>query len=226
MVQAPLTARAAPSRLAGVIVALAMFHVAALVSGHVLGNKSSGIGPVIVTLTVLSFPVIFLTTDLLNEHGGQDVTRRVSALSVACVGVTFMMVELARLLPAAGDSHLPPGAFDHVLAVPAVQAAGLLSGYWFGQVADIRIFHWLRAVTAGRHLWLRALGSTSAGELLDGIVVSLFQFAQSTAGSGAAPRIGELDTTWSQAGIRMGIAIVLLPIVYILHGAINRRRHR
>lgn len=123
VVQAPLTAKA-PTAF---VLALAMFHVAALVSGHVLGNKTSGIGPFIVTLTVLSFPVTFLTTDLLNEHGGSAVARRVTALSVACVGLAFAMIELARLLPAAADSHLPEDAFDHVLAVPPAQAVALLS---------------------------------------------------------------------------------------------------
>ena len=222
MVQAPLTAKA-PTAF---VLALAMFHVAALVSGHVLGNKTSGIGPFIVTLTVLSFPVTFLTTDLLNEHGGSAVARRVTALSVACVGLAFAMIELARLLPAAADSHLPEDAFDHVLAVPPAQAVGLLSGYALGQVADIWAFHRLHVLTAGRHLWLRALGSTSAGELIDSVVVSVFQIGLTDASAQAVATTDGLDTTWSQAGVRLGIAIVLLPVVYAASALVDRRVDR
>lgn len=204
-------------------VALAMLHVSALVTGHVLGNKTSGMGPLIVTLTVLSFPTTFLTTDLLNEHRGPVVARRVSALAVACVALAFVTIEIARLLPSAGGSHLPPGAFEHVLAVPAFQAGGLVVGYAVGQAADIAIFHRLKAWTRGRALWARALGSTFAGELADGAVMSLFLLAASLLGDTAGARPGDLALTWSQVWIRLGIAVALLPAVYALHGVIHRR---
>lgn len=225
MVQTSLMPRATSSPLATVTLALAMLHVAALVSGHVLGNKSSEIGPFIVTLTVLSFPIVFLTTDLLNEHCGRAMAKRVSGFSVVGVGVAFAMIELARALPATPGTHLPAGAFDHVLAMPPTHAIGLLSGYWFGQVADISVFHRLRAITEGRQLWLRAIASTSVGESFHSTVVSIFQSILSATTIGGFPPARELVTVWSQAGVRIAIAVALLPVLYILHRHIGGRPH-
>jgi hypothetical protein len=212
-----------PSTIRGVdafALALAMFHVSALITGHVLGNKTSGMGPLIVTLTVLSFPVTFLTTDLLNEHRGRAVTRRVSALAVVCAALAVATIEIARVLPAAGDSHLPPGAFDHVLAVPAVQAGGLVAGYGLGQAADIAVFHRMREWTRGRALWARVLGSTVA---VDAGVMSLFLLPPSVLGDSTPAQSVDLALTWSQMAIRMGITVALLPAVYASHRLFRQR---
>jgi len=113
---------------------LAGLHVAALVVGHVLGSKSAELGPFLVTLTVLTFPVTFLTTDLVNELQGREWARRVTAIGLVAVGFAYALIELARRLPVAIGSHLPPDAFDHVMALPFAHVIALLAGYFFGQI--------------------------------------------------------------------------------------------
>lgn len=225
MVQAPLiTAPAGSARMLVLLLTLAMFHVSALVAGYAVGNKSSELGPFIVTLTILSFPVTFLTTDLLNEDFGRRWARRVTVLAIGCVALAMLLIEVARRTPVATNSHLPPGAFDHVLAVPAAHIAGLLAGYAFGQFADIGVFHWLGRRHFGRFLWIRVLGSTSAGELVDGLVISSMLVIAPAALLGSVSGAKLLETTWDQAAVRITLAITMIPVVYLLRHMIARSR--
>jgi uncharacterized integral membrane protein (TIGR00697 family) len=211
-------------RVSSITLALAMLHVSALVLGHVLGNKSAELGPFIFTLTVLSFPITFLTTDLLNEHCGRSVARRVTVIALLCVVLAFALIEIARQIPAASGTHLPLGSFEHVLAVPATHVLALLSGYACGQFADIQVFYWVRNFTGSRLLWLRVLSSTTIGEAVDGVVVTVFLVAAPISVVGSTPVSTLLHITWNQAAIRMVLMLVLLPMVYFLHRACQHRQ--
>lgn len=219
MVQAPLMQSADAPRQPVSLLWLAGLHVAALVVGHVLGSKSAELGPFLVTLTVLTFPITFLTTDLVNELQGRDWARRVTAIGLAAVVLAYALIELARRLPVAIGSHLPADAFDHVLAVPFAHVVALLSGYAFGQLVDIDMFHRVRELTKGGRLWIRVLISTAAGELADGFVVTAFVLIAPAATAGPTPIPAALEITWDQAMLRLVMAVALLPVIYIIHRA-------
>jgi len=192
-------------------------HVAALVVGHVLGSKSAELGPFLVTLTVLPFPVTFLTTDLVNELQGRAWARRVTAIGLVAVGFAYAMIELARRLPPAIGSHLPPGAFDHVMALPFAHAIALLASYFFGQIVDIDMFHRLRMLTNGRRLWIRVLVSTAVGELAGGLIVTSFILVAPAATAGLTPMPAALETVSDQAFLRLLMVVALLPVIYLVH---------
>lgn len=225
MVQTSLTPPDAElDAVSSTTLALAMLHVSALVLGHVLGNKSAELGPFIFTLTVLSFPITFLTTDLLNERCGRSVARSVTVIAVLCVFLAFGLIEIARQIPAASSTHLPLGAFEHVLSVPVAHALALLSGYVCGQLADIQVFHRVRKMTGGRLLWVRVVSSTAIGEAVDGVAVSAFLVAAPSSVVGATPVSTLLHITWDQAVVRMALMLALLPMVYFLHRTGKHRR--
>ncbi len=205
---------------------LAGLHVAALVVGHVLGSKSAELGPFLVTLTVLTFPVTFLTTDLVNELQGREWARRVTTIGLVAVGLAYALIELARQLPVAIGSHLPPDAFDHVMALPFAHVIALLAGYFFGQTVDIDMFHRLRMLTNGQRLWIRVLASTAAGELADGLIVTVFVLVAPAATAGLTPMPAALETTWDQAMLRLVVVIALLPAIYIIHHVYHAARDR
>jgi uncharacterized integral membrane protein (TIGR00697 family) len=194
-----------------------MFHVSALVLGFVLGNKSTDLGPFIVTLTLLSYPVVILTTDLINEYGGHRLARRVTAAAFACVVMIYVLIEVAQRIPAAASTHLPPGAFDHAVVVPGIDVVALLSGYAGGQLADIEIFHRLRSRSGSRLLWLRVVASTTVGEIVDALVVTAILLAAPDALSDRMPSNLLLEVTRNQAAFRIVFAVALLPVVYLFH---------
>ncbi len=90
--------------------------------------------------------------------------------------------------------------------------------YLIGQFLDIHVFQFWKALTASRHLWLRATGSTVLSQLVDTVTINSF-FGKVTAG-----------WTWDfigmkclrEYGIKVVVAVALTPVVYALHGIIVR----
>ena len=207
-----------------VTLALGMFHVTALLVGHVVGNKATEIGPLVVTLTFVSFPITFLTTDLLNEHCGHAAARRVTVLALCCVLVAAVLIEGARWMPAARISHVPEAAFDQVLRLPLLHTTSLLFAYVLGQLADIGIFRRMRDLSRGSRLWLRVVGSTAIGELVEGAVITGLLMAIPLGFRIPVPQETLVRTAAHQGLLRMAIVLAMLPLVYVVHLWLIRAR--
>ncbi|MBC12096.1 MAG: hypothetical protein CMM85_03900, partial [Rhodothermaceae bacterium] len=68
----------------------------------------------------------------------------------------------------------------------------------------------------GRHLWLRATGSTLGSQFIDTFVVLTVAFAGQLA-------LGEIVAiTLFNYGYNVGIAVAITPLVYAAHAAIDR----
>ena len=219
MVQTPLSSTHR-TNMSTVTLGLGILHACALLLGHVLGSKATEIGPFVLTLTILSFPITFLTTDLLHEHCGPDVARRVSFFSVAAVVLSFLVIQIARLLPTSSSSHLPLGAFEHVLVAPLAHVVVVLMGYLVGQLGDISLFHWIRQRSQGRKLWMRVLVSTAAGESLNAMVLSALLLLLPGTVSVATSEPFVVRFVSLQGLARLAVVISLLPVVYALHAII------
>ena len=87
--------------------------------------------------------------------------------------------------------------------------------YFVGQLADISLFHWLRKLTDGKHLWLRATGSTFGSQFLDTFVVLFIAFyGQWTLQTVVA-------ITLFNYAYKFVVAILITPLIYLAHWAID-----
>src|SRR5690606_6495076 len=103
--------------------------------------------------------------------------RFVTLLGMAMVVFEFALLQLALAVPATSDSPVPGAAFDVVFGTTGRVIVGSLTAYLIGQLVDISLFHRLRRLTRGRHLWLRATGSTFGSQFIDTFVVLTVAFA-------------------------------------------------
>lgn len=194
---------------------LAMLHVTALLLAHLLGSKELAIGPFMGTMTLLAFPVTFLTTDLLNEYFGWRAARRVTALSIACVVIAFTIIEIALRIPSVPSTHLPVASYQHVLGTPLMHVSVMLGSYAASQAMDVLVFHKMRLVSArGHKLSHRVVASTAAGEVVGATVITA-ALAAAPAGWLALQNSAAIRIAWLQVPARLGIAVVLLPLVWV-----------
>lgn len=145
-----------------------------------------------VAVGVIPYPVTFLCTDLISELYG-----RARANTVVWVGLLLNFWVVAVLwiggaLPGFGAidpvTGMPPqpvwdaekGAYIETgwtffqiqrLAFGAVVAS--MVAYLVAQLVDVRVFHFWRNLTKGKHLWLRNNGSTVVSQLVDTTAVIL-----------------------------------------------------
>ena len=151
---------------------LAGIFIAALVSCNLIFQKffswtPFGIYTFEISVGILPYPVTFLVTDIISElYGKRKADQVVISGLIASVFVS-LLVLLANAVPQTSWSPVSNETFSTVFGLngPAVFAS--MVAYLSAQFIDIRIFHFWKKKTNGRHLWLRNNGSTIASQLVD-----------------------------------------------------------
>src|SRR5687768_2674344 len=130
------------------------------------------------TAGALIWPVVFITTDLINEYFGKPGVKRISYLTALLIVYAFIVIFLAIRLPPADfwtESKDADGnviinmnlAFNKVMGQGQRIIIGSLAAFIIGQLTDVFVFHKLRKATGSKMLWLRATGSTLISQLVD-----------------------------------------------------------
>lgn len=227
--------------LSGIFITNAL--IAELIGGKIFSaEKSLGFEPMNIplfgdfmiqfnlTAGVVLWPVVFITTDIINEYFGKKGVRRITYITVGLIAYAFIVIYLAmKLVPA--DFWLSVNAtteqgetFDINYAFQKVLSQGLniifasLVAFVIGQLVDVSVFHRLRRITGPKKIWLRATGSTLISQLIDSFVVLIVAFYF----------LGPWSLTQVMAvGItnyiyKFLIAILLTPILYVAHYFIDQ----
>ena len=182
------------------------------------------------TAGVLLWPMVFITTDIINEYFGKKGVRRISYLTVIFIGYSFLIIVIVTAVTPAqfwldiNDTDPEGNAFNINYAFSAIFRQGgwiiigSLVAFLVGQLLDVFVFQKLRKITKGKRIWLRATGSTLVSQLVDSFVVL-----------GIAFYIGADWTLaqWFSVGLvnymyKFGVAIVITPLLYVAHYFIDR----
>ena len=73
-------------------------------------------------------------------------------------------------------SPVDSDTFHKVFGLSGAAVFASMMAYLFAQYVDIRIFHFWKKLTNGKHLWLRNNGSTIASQLVDTSLVICILF--------------------------------------------------
>ncbi len=135
------------------------------------------VGLATISVGVLPYPVTFLCTDLVSELYGK---RRADGLVVIGFIVSLYMLAVLQLGGALPLSRLQDasvqGHFEAVFGQSVRAIFASMAAYLVAQLVDVRLYHFWRRRTRGRHLWLRNNASTMLSQLIDttAVVVILF----------------------------------------------------
>ncbi|HXU69586.1 MAG TPA: queuosine precursor transporter [Polyangia bacterium] len=206
---------------------LCAIFLTALLIGDTIGSKlftvdiPLGFTTVQASLSVGSiwFPITFLLTDVINEFYGSDGARFVTFVGFFMALFAFVVIYIARLIPAASFSPVKQDAFNNVLGNANRIFFASLVAYLTGQLTDIAVFQAAKRLTQSRHIWLRSTGSTLVSQLIDTLIVTYVAFyGQMT--------MAQLHRTATTSYIvKVLLAVGLTPVIYALHTLIHRRMH-
>ncbi|MBI3135420.1 MAG: queuosine precursor transporter [Bacteroidetes bacterium] len=120
---------------------------------------------------LLPYPLTFLVTDIISEIYGERKANNVVKAGLIAAFIVMGIVMIAQAAPATDFSPVNDHIFSKVfgLTLPAVCAS--MVAYLIAQFIDIRIFHFWKRVTKGKHLWIRNNFSTIVSQLFDTTVV-------------------------------------------------------
>jgi hypothetical protein len=130
-----------------------------------------------ISVGVLLYPITFLISDFVTECYGTRYAKFMVEVGVVCSLVVFGLILIADQLQATSWSSVDNATFHRVFHVYGVAAVASVSANYLGQLIDIYVFAYLKALTGGRHLWLRNNVSTILGQAIDTVtVVSILCF--------------------------------------------------
>ena len=159
---------------------LSAIFIASLVTCNLIANKfvtvDLGFKVFIVSAGILPYPITFLVTDLISELYGQKKANRVVISGfVASIFVLFFL-WLGGQFSAIPDSIVNDNIYNAVFRNAWRIIAASMVAYLIAQFIDVRIFHFWKKLTNGKHLWLRNNGSTMASQLVDTSLVICILF--------------------------------------------------
>ena len=178
------------------------------------------------TAGAVIWPVVFITTDLINEYFGKPGVKRISYYTAALIAYAFVVIFITiRLAPAdfwvnstdaQGNSINMDSAFNKIFGQGQRIIIGSLTAFLIGQLVDVFVFQFLRKHTGSRMLWLRATGSTLVSQLVDSFVVLYIAFA----GVFTNQQIIAIGIT--NYIYKFTVAIALTPVIYLGHSLIDK----
>jgi len=180
------------------------------------------------TAGVVIWPVVFLTSDLINEYFGRPGVKRISYLAAFFIGYSFIVIFLTMKLPPAqwwleannqdaeGNYFNMDFAFNKILGQGQRIIIGSLTAFLIGQLVDVFVFQKLRKITGSKMLWLRATGSTLVSQFIDSFVVLYIAFIGVFSGQQIIA-IGLTNYIY-----KFSVAILLTPLIYLGHYVIDR----
>jgi len=201
-----------------VFLILAGLFVSNAILGEILGGKLIEAGGYIMSLGVIPWPIVFLTTDLINEYYGRSGVRRLTLLTVGLILYAFVVIFIAMAIPASSISPVKDEAFNAVLGQSQWIIAGSVTAFAVSQFVDVAVFWLFRDATGGRMLWLRATGSTAVSQLIDTFIVLGIGFWL----PGKIKTSDFLNLAFTNYTYKFAIAVALTPVIYAAHGAIDR----
>jgi uncharacterized integral membrane protein (TIGR00697 family) len=197
---------------------LAGLFVTNAILGEILGGKLIEAGGYIMSLGVIPWPVVFLTTDLINEYYGRGGVKRLTLITVALILYAFAIIFISMEVPAAKISPVTDAAFNLVLGQSLWIIAGSITAFAVSQLVDVAVFWIFRDATKGRMLWLRATGSTAVSQFIDTFVVLAIGFWL----PGKIVTGDFFNLAFTNYSYKFLIAIALTPLIYLAHSLIDR----
>lgn len=183
------------------------------------------------TAGVVMWPIVFITTDIINEYFGKKGVKQISILTALCITYAFFMIWLITCLPSAQfwldlnsvDSKGNHFNFDEAYNKVFLQSMGAIVGslvaFLIGQLLDVATFVFIRKWTGKDNVWLRATGSTLVSQFVDSFVVLIIAFYW--LGNPAWSFTQVISVGLINYIYKFFIAISISPLLYVAHYAIE-----
>lgn len=207
------------SRKDTVYVVLAGIFITNAVVAELIGGKLINIGPYVMSVGILPWPVVFVTTDLINEYFGQKGVRKLSYITAALIAYCFVVLYIALKIPAAtGYNTVNDSQFHAVFGQSMWIIVGSITAFLVSQLIDITLFHFFKKKTGEKMLWLRSTGSTVISQLFDSFIVLGIAFWL----TGKIDTVTYISSALTGYFVKLLIAVALTPLIYLGHGLIDK----
>jgi uncharacterized PurR-regulated membrane protein YhhQ (DUF165 family) len=220
-----------------VFLVLAAIFLCAMTMLNIIGiTRFIDLGFFTLAVGVLPYPITFLVTDLICELYGQ---KRANFLVTVGLCLNFFILgtlTLGNFIPSVDPAIQPPWQTLHLSSDVMLPNGNIVSGqielyhllyattsgavfasmiaYIAAQYVDVKLFHFWKRLTNGKHLWLRNNGSTMFSQMIDSLVVISVTFGAAFL-AGTISLAVMLTYMWSNYLFKLTVAALDTPFIYL-----------
>ena len=188
------------------------------VVAELIGGKLIQLCGYTFSLGILPWPIVFITTDLINEYFGHKGVRKLTFITALLICYAFLVLLIGVNIPAASFSPVNDSQFTAVFGQSMWIIIGSIIAFILSQLLDVYLFSQFKKRTGDKHIWLRATGSTLISQFIDTFVVLGIAFY--LPGKITGDQYVSMGTTGYSA--KLIIAIALTPFIYLGHALIGK----
>lgn len=127
--------------------------------------------PFILSAGVLPYPLTFLITDVLSEFYGKKRTNQVIITGFIASFFVLGVLFLGSLFNSIDGNPINDATYNMVFKNSWRVMGASMIAYLAAQFVDVKLFHFWKGLTNGKHLWLRNNGSTILSQFIDTVLV-------------------------------------------------------
>jgi len=205
-----------------VYVVLAGIFITNAVVAELIGGKLIHVGSAVMSVGILPWPIVFITTDLINEYFGEKGVRKLSLITASLIVYTFVILFLAMQIPAVnGENLVTDKQFQGVFGQSMWIIVGSIIAFLVSQLIDVSIFHFVKNRTGNKMIWLRSTGSTVISQLFDSFIVLGIAFWM----TGKMTTEVFIASAFTGYFVKLIIAVCLTPLIYLGRSVIEKYIH-
>lgn len=196
----------------------------ALVVSNIIAVKIVDLAGLQLPAAVILFPLAYIFGDILTEVYGYARARRAIWTGFTCNLLAVVAIWIGGVLPpsslwTAGAYATPDEAsraYHAILGFTPRLLLASFSAYLVGEFLNAFVLARLKVRTAGRHLWLRTISSTLAGQAVDSAAFLTIAFA------GLLPAVALLKMIATQWLVKSTYEAVATPLTYLVVNLLKR----
>ncbi len=197
-----------------VYVVLAGIFITNALVAELIGGKLIHVGSAVMSIGILPWPIVFVTTDLINDYFGEKGVRKLSLITASLIAYTFVILYLAMQIPAVDGKNLVTDAqFKGVFGQSMWIIVGSIIAFMVSQLIDVTIFHFVKNRTGNKMIWLRSTGSTVISQLFDSFIVLGIAFWM----TGKMTTEVFITSAFTGYFVKLIIAVLMTPFIYLGH---------
>ena len=178
-------------------------------------------GPVIFGAGILFFPISYFFGDILTEVYGYAYDRRAVWAGFAALAFAAIMAQIVIALPVAPGEYMAQYQQGMVSVFGNSWRIALASmlAFWCGSFVNSYVLAKLKIWTQGRFLWVRTIGSTAFGELVDSSLFYVLAFY------GIWPIQELIQVALVQYVLKTSWEVLATPLTYWVVGTLKRKEN-
>lgn len=202
-----------------VYIVLAGIFITNAVVAELIGGKLIYVGPYVMSVGILPWPIVFITTDLINEYFGQKGVKKLSIITACLIAYAFVVLFGALQIPAVqGAGLVTDDQFNGVFGQSLWIIVGSITAFLVSQLIDVTVFHFFKNKTGNKMIWLRSTGSTVVSQLFDSFIVLGIAFWF----TGKMSTEMYITSAFTGYFVKLILAVLLTPFIYLGHSIIQK----